>query len=94
MIVRDLRLRRAKQGQLSSELRQKRRRIVRAFDIGDHPAVGSVDQDEVQRDRAAVIVEAGRDIGLVELLAQDRDRDRAELPGRALHQEIVGLVLE
>ena len=28
--------------------------IVRALDVGNHPAVGSVDQDEIQRDRAAV----------------------------------------
>src|SRR5258705_9062241 len=37
----------------------------------------------------AVVVEAGSHIGLVELLAQDCDRDRAEFPLLALHQEIV-----
>ena len=43
--------------------------IMRAFDVGDDPAVGAVDQDEIQRHRAALVVKRGRDIGLVELPA-------------------------
>src|ERR1700757_2199046 len=66
-------------------------RIVRALDIRYHPAVAALHQDEVQGDAASFIVEARRHIGLVELLAQDRDRDRTEFPGRALHHEIIGL---
>ncbi len=62
---------------------------MRALDVCNHPAVGAVDDDEIQRDGAAVIVESDRNIGLVELLAQDRYSDWTELPGRALHQEIV-----
>jgi hypothetical protein len=42
---------------------------VRALDIGDEPALGAVHQDEVQRNRTALIVETDGDIGLVELLA-------------------------
>jgi hypothetical protein len=64
--------------------------VMRALDIGDQPALGSVDQDEVQHHPPAMIVEVHRNIGLVILLAQDRDRDRAELPAWALHQEIRG----
>jgi hypothetical protein len=56
---------------------------VRAFDDRDRPAIGSIDQDEIQRDRAAFVVERRRDAGLVVLLAQDGDRDAAELSGRA-----------
>src|SRR6476660_6731999 len=67
---------------------------MRALDISDHPAVGTIDHDEIQRDRAAIIVKGDSDIGLVELLAQDRYRDGAKLPCRALDKEIVGLVLQ
>ena len=81
-----------RRGRLIPKLLQKHpQAIVRALDIRDQPALGPVDQDEVQRHRPAVIVEIRRDIGLVVLPAHDRDRDRAELPARALHQEIVGL---
>ena len=44
---------------------------MRALDIGNHPAVGTIDDDEIQRDGPAIIIEGGRDIGLVELLAKD-----------------------
>src|ERR1700752_2178826 len=43
------------------------------------------------RHRAALVVEGHRDIGLVVLPAQDRNRDRAEFPSRGLDQEIIGL---
>ena len=69
---------------------EQAQRIVRAFDIRNHPSVRSIHQDEVQGDRAAVIVERDCDIGPVELPAQDRYRHRAELPLRALDQEIIG----
>jgi hypothetical protein len=46
-------------------------RIVRALDVRDHPAVGTIDDDEIQRDCPAIIVKGNSDIGLVELLAQD-----------------------
>ena len=65
---------------------------MRAFNVRNHPALGAVDDDEVQGDGAAVIVEGDDHIGLVELLAQDRGGDRAEFPGRALHQKIIGRV--
>src|SRR5260370_1016716 len=64
-----------------------------ALDVQDDPAVGTVQDDEMQRDSAAAIVEGDGDIGLVELPAQDRYREGAKLPGRALDQEIVGLIL-
>ena len=67
---------------------------MRALDVRDHPAVGTIDDDEVQRDRPAIIVKGDGDIGLVELLAQDRYRDGAKLPRRALGKEIIGLVLQ
>src|SRR5450755_4187659 len=66
---------------------------MRALDVQDDPAVGTIHHDEIQRDGAAVIVKSDGDIGLVELPAQDRYRYGAKLPGRALHQEIVGLIL-
>ena len=69
-------------------------RIVRALDVRDHPAVGTIDDDEIQRDCPAIIVKGNSDIGLVELLAQDCYRDGAKLPCRALDKEIVRLVLE
>jgi hypothetical protein len=65
---------------------------MRALDVRYHPAVAALYQDEVERHAAPLIVEARGDIGPVELLAQDRDRHRTELPGRALHQEIIGSV--
>jgi hypothetical protein len=65
-----------------------------ALDVGNNPAVGSVDDDEIERDRAAVIVEGDGDVGLVELLAKDCYRDRAKLPCRALDEKIVGLILQ
>jgi hypothetical protein len=68
--------------------------IMRALDIRDHPAVGSIHDDEIQRDAPAVVIKGGGDTGLVELLAQDRYRDGADLPRRALDKEIVRLVLE
>jgi len=46
-------------------------RILRALDVRNDPAVGSVDENEIQRHRAAVIVKGDSDIGLVELLAKD-----------------------
>ena len=77
----------------SSKLVQKHpQRVMRAFDVRDHPAVGTVDDDEVQRHGPAVIGKADGDVGLVELLAQDRGRNRAQFPGRALHQKVIGLV--
>src|SRR5260221_8576097 len=66
---------------------------MRALDVQDDPAVGTVHDDEIQRDGAAAIVEGDGDIGLVELPEQARYRDGAKLPGRALDQEIVGLIL-
>src|SRR5580658_747840 len=45
-------------------LREKRAQgIVRAFDVVDHPAVGSVDENEVHRHRPPLIVEAYGHIG-------------------------------
>ncbi len=67
---------------------------MRTFDVRDQPAVRTIDDDEIQRDRAATIVKADGDIGLVELFAQDRYRDRAKLPRRALDEEIVRLFLQ
>ena len=67
---------------------------MRALDVGDDPAVGPVDDDEIERDRAAVIVKGDGDVGLVELLAKDCYRDRAKLPCRALYEKIVGLILQ
>src|ERR1700712_5019745 len=75
------------------ELVQKHpQRVMRAFDIRYHPALGAVDGDEIQGDGPAVVGEADGDIGLVELLAQDRGRNRAELPGRALDEKVIGLI--
>src|SRR5260370_6733524 len=65
---------------------------MRALDVGNHPAVAALDENEIQRDRAAVVVEGDRDIGLVELAAQDRDRDGADPPRRGLDQEVVRLM--
>ena len=62
---------------------------MRALDIQDDPAVGSVDDNEVQHDFAVIVDEGDRDIGLVELLAQDLDRDRADPPLRTLDKKIV-----
>ena len=42
---------------------------MRDLDIGNHPAVGTIHDDEIQGDGAAIIVKGDRDIGLVELLA-------------------------
>jgi hypothetical protein len=67
---------------------------MRALDVGNDPAVGSVDDDEIERDRAAVTVEGDGDVGLVELLAKDCYRDRAKLPCRALDEKIVWLILQ
>src|ERR1700720_933952 len=67
---------------------------MRALDVRDHPAAGTVDDDEIQRDRAAIIVKGDGDVGLVELLAQDRYRDGAKLPSRALDKKIVRLFLQ
>src|ERR1700680_3724196 len=68
---------------------------MRALDVRDHPAAGTADDDEIQRDRAAIIVKGGGgDVGLVELLSQDRYRDAAKLPSRALDKEIVRLFLQ
>src|SRR4030081_243892 len=67
---------------------------MRALDVGNDPAVGTVDDDEIERDRAAAIVKGDGDIGLVELLAKDCYRDRAKLPCRALDEKIVGLILQ
>src|ERR1700704_5521065 len=69
-------------------------RIVRALDVRNYPAIGTVDENEIQRDRTAFVVEGDLDIGLVELPANDGDRDRADLPRRALHQKIVRLALQ
>jgi hypothetical protein len=44
---------------------------MRTLDIGNHPAVGAIDDDEIQRHGAAVVIEGGRDLGLAELLAED-----------------------
>ena len=78
-----------------SILREKHRQgILRALDVGDQPAVGTFDQNEIQRDRAAVVGEGGGDIGPVVLPSQDGNRDGADLPRRTLHQEIIGLVLQ
>jgi hypothetical protein len=66
-------------------------RIMGALDIGDDPAVRSIHDNKIQRDRAAIVVKADRDIGLVVLLAKDRDRDGAELPRQTLDQKIVRL---
>src|SRR3979490_2748618 len=60
---------------------------MRALDIQDDPAVGSVDDNEVQHDFAVIVDEGDRDIGLVELLAQDLDRDRADPPLRTLDKK-------
>src|ERR1700694_5358740 len=65
---------------------------MRALDVRDQPAVGTIDDDEIQRDRAAIIFKSDGDVGLVELLAQDSDRDGAQLPCRALHKKIVRLL--
>ena len=67
---------------------------MRALDVRDHPAVGTIDDDKIQRDRPAIIVKGDGDIGLVELLAKDSNRDGARLPCRALDKEIVGRVLK
>jgi hypothetical protein len=37
---------------------------MRVFDIADDPAVEAVDQNKIQRDSAALVVEGGGDIGL------------------------------
>src|SRR5882724_1144492 len=65
-----------------------------ALDVRNDPAVGSIHENEIQRDRAAIVVEVDDDIGLVELLAKDRYRDGAELPRRALDQKIVRLMFQ
>ena len=44
---------------------------MRALDIGNQPAVGAIYDDEIQHDRAAIVIEGGRDVGLVELPAKD-----------------------
>src|SRR6202790_4031509 len=67
---------------------------MRALDVRDHPAAGTADDDEIQHDRAAIIVKGDGDVGLVELLAQDRYRDGAKLPSRALDKKIVRLFLQ
>src|SRR5215207_3409 len=64
--------------------------VMRAFDVGNHPAFRPVHDNKVQRGRAARIVEGDGDMGLAELLSQNRDRDRAGLPARALHEKIIG----
>src|SRR6202011_5849122 len=66
---------------------------MRACDAREPPAAGTADDDEIQRDRPAIIVKGDGDVGLVELLAQDRYRD-AELPSRALDKKIVRLFLQ
>src|ERR1700732_3677600 len=66
---------------------------MRALDVGNDPAIGPIDENEIQRDRAAIVIEGDDDIGLVELLAKDRYRDGAELPCRALDQKLVSLIL-
>jgi hypothetical protein len=50
---------------------------MRALDVGNHPTIGTIDDNEIQRDGAAVIVKGDGDIGLVELPAQDRYRTLA-----------------
>ena len=67
---------------------------MRALDVRDHPAVGPIDDDKIQRDRAALVVKGDGDIGLVELLAKDSNRDGAKLPCGALDKEIVRLLLQ
>jgi hypothetical protein len=49
---------------------------MQALGVGNHPALGTVDENEIHRHRTAVIGEGGGDIGLVVLPAQDRYRDR------------------
>ena len=44
---------------------------MRAFDVGNDPAVGFIGDNDTKRDRAAVIVKGDGDVGLVELLAKD-----------------------
>jgi len=63
-----------------------------ALDVGNQPAFGSLHQNEIQGNRAAFVVEGGGDISLVELLTQDRYRNRADFSGRALHKKIVRLI--
>ena len=63
--------------------------IVGAFNVVNHPALRTVDQDEIHRHGTPTIVEADRDIGLVELLAQDGDADSAQFPGLALDQKVL-----
>ena len=52
------------------ELREKQQDL-QALNIQNHPAVGALDGDEVQRDGKAAILKARGDIGLIEFRAQD-----------------------
>jgi hypothetical protein len=63
---------------------------VRAFDIGDDPAIRSVHYDEIQSNGAIAVAESDGDVSLVVLLAKNGGGDGAEFPGRTLNEEIIG----